>query len=121
MVGTRSRTYSNNVVLKRKYTKRKTVQSNQNDPSEFHQANEKSNETSVQVDPTNSMHLELDESLNNDNNNDLTIDEYDRVVSRNRVISSEDEIVVEKKPKEYKNSLKGAYIFLYLLIYCLIN
>jgi hypothetical protein len=81
MVGTRSRTYSNNVVLKRKYTKRKTVQSNQNDPSEFHH----------------------------------------RVVSRNRVISSEDEIVVEKKPKEYKNSLKGAYIFLYLLIYCLFN
>jgi len=30
----------------------------------------------VQVDPTNSMHLELDQSLNNDDNNDLTIDEY---------------------------------------------
>jgi len=51
------------------------------------------------------MHLELDESLNNDNNNDFTIDEYNRVVSRNRVISSEDEIEVEKKPKEY-NKIK---------------
>jgi hypothetical protein len=61
----------------------KTVQS---DPV---QTNE---QTSVQVDPTNSIHLELDESLNNDNN-DLTFDEYDRIVSRNRVISSEDEIV----------------------------
>jgi hypothetical protein len=30
MVGTRSRVYSNNVVVKRKYTKRKTVQSNRN-------------------------------------------------------------------------------------------
>jgi hypothetical protein len=75
----------------------------------------------VQVDPTNSMHLELDQSLNNDDNNDLTFDDYDRVVSRNIVISSEDEIVVEKKPKEYKNSLKGAYIFLYLLNHCTIN
>jgi hypothetical protein len=41
-------------------------------PTQFEQANE----TSVQVDPTNSMHLELDQSLNNDDNNDLTIDEY---------------------------------------------
>jgi hypothetical protein len=105
MVGTRSRVYSNNVVVKRKYTKRKTVQSNQNDPAEFEQANEKSNETSVQVDPTNSMHLELDESLNNDNNNDLTIDEYDRVAIRNRVISSDDEIVVENDPDLKPNEL----------------
>jgi hypothetical protein len=66
----------------------------------------------VQVDPTNSIHLELDESLNNDNN-DLTFDEFDRIVSRNRVISSEDEIVVEKTPKEYKNSLKGIYSNIY--------
>ena len=66
----------------------------------------------MQVDPTNSIHLELDESLNNDNN-DLTFDEFDRIVSRNRVISSEDEIVVEKTPKEYKNSLKGIYSNIY--------
>ena len=50
----------------------KTSWSYQNDPTQFEQANE----TSVQVDPTNSMHLELDQSLNNDDNNDLTIDEY---------------------------------------------
>ena len=105
MVGTRSRVYSNNVVVKRNYTKRKTVQSNQNQPAEFEQANEKSIEKSVQVDPTNSMHLELDESLNNDNNNDLKIDEYDRVVSRNRVISSLDEIVVENDPDLKPNEL----------------
>ena len=107
MVGTRSRVYSNNVVPKRKYTKRKTVQ------SDSVQINEQTNEqTSVQVDPTNSIHLELDESLNNDNN-DLTFDEFDRIVSRNRIISSEDEIVVEKTPKEYKNSLKGIYSNIY--------
>jgi hypothetical protein len=51
------------------------------------------------------MHLELDESLNNDNNNDLKIDEYDRVVSRNRVISSVDEIVVENDPDLKPNEL----------------
>jgi hypothetical protein len=85
-----------------KYTKRKTVHSNH---VQFEQANEQS---SVQVDPTNSMHLELDESLNNDNN-DLTFDEFDRMINRNRVISSEDEIVVEITPKDYKNSLKGIY------------
>ena len=79
----------------------KTSWSYQNDPTQFEQANE----TSVQVDPTNSMHLELDESLNNDNNNDLKIDEYDRVVSRNRVISSDDEIVVENDPDLKPNEL----------------
>ena len=106
MVGTRSRVYSKNVVV----PKRKTVQS---DPV---QTNE---QTSVQVDPTNSIHLELDESLNNDNN-DLTFDEFDRIVSRNRVISSEDEIAVEKTPKEYKNSLKGIYSNIYETLYILI-
>ena len=116
MVGTRSRVYSNNVVVpKRKYTKRKTVQS---DPVQINeQSNEQTNEQSIeQVDPTNSIHLELDESLNNDNN-DLTFDGFDRIVSRNRVISSEDETVVEKKPKEYKNSLKGIYSNIYYLIF----
>jgi hypothetical protein len=127
MVGTRSRVYSNNVVVpKRKYTKRKTVQSDpvqineQTNEQSNEQTNEQSNEQSIeQVDPTNSIHLELDESLNNDNNN-LTFDGFDRIVSRNRVISSEDEIAVEKTPKEYKNSLKGIYSNIYETLYILI-
>ena len=60
MVGsTRSRAYSNTIIQKRKYTKRKNTQANELNNAEAN-ANELSN-------VNNSLHLELQESIQNEN------------------------------------------------------
>ena len=73
----------------------------------------------------NSLHLELQESIQNENDVTLIFDEYDRIVPSNRVISEdEDEVVaeevvdVQKKGTKRKRgeSLKGINIFIIIKI-----